>query len=65
MVDDRIELTGGELFTRDVELSFGGAYDKLLRANDGLELTRDLVAGARDYLQTAPAKIVAFGPSGS
>jgi magnesium transporter len=35
-----------------VELSFGGAYDKLLRAKDGLELSRDLVAGARDYHQS-------------
>jgi magnesium transporter len=52
VVDDRVELEGAELFTRDVELSFGGAYDKLLRANDGLELSRDLVAGARDYHQS-------------
>ena len=51
VVDDRIELEGAELFTRDVELSFGAAYDKLLRAVDGLELSRDLVAGVRDYHQ--------------
>lgn len=51
IVDDRVDLESGELFPRDVELSFGGAYDKLLRANDGLELSRDLVAGARDYHQ--------------
>jgi magnesium transporter len=49
VVDDRIELDGQELFTHDVELSFGAAYDKLLRAVDGLELSRDLVAGVRDY----------------
>jgi magnesium transporter len=39
------------LFPREVDLQFFGAYDKILRAYDGLELSRDLVAGARDYLQ--------------
>jgi magnesium transporter len=51
VVDNRIELEGSELFTRDVELSFGDAYDKLLRAADRLELSRDLAAGVRDYEQ--------------
>jgi len=51
IVDDRIEFAGGEVFTRDVELSMGAAYDKFLRATDGLDLSRDLVAGARDYHQ--------------
>jgi magnesium transporter len=39
------------LFPRDVELHFADAYDKLLRATDGLDLSRDLLAGVRDYLQ--------------
>jgi magnesium transporter len=52
IVDDRIELDDGELFPRDVEIAFGAAYDKLLRATDGLELSRDLVAGVRDYHQS-------------
>jgi magnesium transporter len=51
VVDNRLEFAGEELFTHDVELSFGAAYDKLLRASDGLELSRDLVAGVRDYNQ--------------
>jgi magnesium transporter len=51
VVDNRIELEGEEIFTRDVELSFGAAYDKLLRAVEGLELSRDLAAGVRDYYQ--------------
>jgi magnesium transporter len=55
VVDARIALSSGGVFTRDVQLSFGGAYDKLLRANDGLELSRDLVAGARDYHQSKVA----------
>jgi magnesium transporter len=51
VVDNRVELDGEELFTREIELNFANAYDKLLRARDGLELARDLAAGVRDYLQ--------------
>jgi magnesium transporter len=51
IVDDRVELVGTELFPREVELHFADAYDKLLRATEGLETSRDLVAGVRDYLQ--------------
>jgi magnesium transporter len=47
--DGRIDVEGEELFDRDAELDFADAYDKLLRAFDGLELARDLVAGVRDY----------------
>ena len=32
-------------------LDFADAYDKLLRAMDGLDLSRDLLASARDYHQ--------------
>ena len=35
-----------------IELEFRDAYEKLLRAGDGLELSRDLLAGVRDYLQS-------------
>ena len=53
VVDDRVELDdGGPMMTREVELNFAAAYDKFLRAVDGLELSRDLVAGVRDYLQS-------------
>ena len=34
-----------------MELHFADAYDKLLRSTEGLELSRDLVASARDYHQ--------------
>jgi magnesium transporter len=51
VVDDRIEVEEGELFPRDVEIAFGDAYDKLLRASEALESSRDAVAGVRDYLQ--------------
>jgi magnesium transporter len=53
VVDDRVDVeTGQEVFPRPVEISFGGAYDKLLRAFDGLELSRDLLSGVRDYSQS-------------
>jgi magnesium transporter len=51
IVDDRIELDDGELFPRDVEVAFGDAYDKLLRATESLESSRDALGGVRDYLQ--------------
>jgi magnesium transporter len=51
IVDNVIEVKGQEIFPHDVEIAFNSAYDKLLRAVDGLELSRDLLAGVRDYLQ--------------
>jgi len=55
VVDGRIDLDGDALFDRDVELHFADAYDKLLRAAEGLELARDLLAGVRDYHQAKVA----------
>jgi magnesium transporter len=58
VADDRIDLDrtlfarDPKLFPPDVDVHFNGAYDKILRAYDALELSRDLVAGARDYLQS-------------
>jgi len=51
VIDNRVEFAGDEVFTHEVELNFGNAYDKLLRAADNLELARDLLAGVRDYHQ--------------
>jgi magnesium transporter len=52
VVDNVIEVEEGEeVFPREVEVAFNSAYDKLLRAFDGLELSRDLIASVRDYLQ--------------
>jgi magnesium transporter len=51
VLDDRVELDSAELFPRDIELRFADAYDKLLRATDGLDLSRDLLAGVRDFHQ--------------
>ena len=46
---------GSELFPRQIELHFADAYDKLLRAVDGLDLSRDLISGVRDYHQSTVA----------
>jgi magnesium transporter len=52
IVDRRVDVgEGPEVLPRDVELNFSDAYDKLLRATDGLDLSRDLLASARDYSQ--------------
>jgi magnesium transporter len=52
VLDDRVEIDGEiTLFPRDTELHFADAYDKLLRATDGLDLSRDLLAGVRDFHQ--------------
>ncbi len=55
VLDDRVDLAGGELFPPDVEIHFADGYDKLLRATDGLDLSRDLLAGVRDYHQAQVA----------
>jgi magnesium transporter len=56
VVDDVVEVEEGEeVFPHDVEVAFNGAYDKLLRAFDGLELSRDLLASVRDYHQSKVA----------
>ena len=52
VVDRRIDIgEGPEVLPRDVELDFADVYDKLLRALDGLDFSRDLLASARDYQQ--------------
>src|SRR4051794_26059580 len=52
VVDRRLDVgEGPEVLPRDVELDFADVYDKLLRAVDGLDLSRDLLASARDYQQ--------------
>jgi magnesium transporter len=51
IVDNRIELDDVEMFPHDVEIAMGDAFDKLLRSSEGLESSRDALAGVRDYLQ--------------
>ncbi len=51
IVDGRVELDRSEIFPREIELHFADTYDKLLRATEGLETARELVAGVRDFFQ--------------
>jgi magnesium transporter len=52
VLDRRVELRAGHgVIPRDIELDFADTYDKLLRGMDGLDLSRDLLASARDYHQ--------------
>jgi magnesium transporter len=52
VIDGTVEVEQGpEVFPREVEVSLNAAYDKFLRASDGLDLARDLLAGVRDYSQ--------------
>jgi magnesium transporter len=52
VIDGTVDVeVGEEVFPKEVEVAFNAAYDKLLRAFDGLELSRDLLASVRDYHQ--------------
>ncbi len=55
--DDRVDARVGdlELFDHSTELHFADAYEKLMRASEALDLSRDLVAGVRDYYQAKVA----------
>jgi magnesium transporter len=56
VVDDVVEVDKGkDVFPHEVEVAFNGAYDKLLRALDGLEFSRDLLSSVRDYHQSKVA----------
>ena len=53
VVDDVVDVEKGQdVFPHDVEVAFYAAYDKFLRAYDGLEFSRDLLASVRDYQQS-------------
>jgi magnesium transporter len=56
VVDGRVDIDRGvlrrEVFPDEVERAFAGVLDKLLRATESLELSRDLLAAVRDYHQT-------------
>jgi magnesium transporter len=56
VVMDAVEVEDGpEVFPQEVEVAFNAAYDKLMRALDALELSRDLLASVRDYAQAKVA----------
>jgi magnesium transporter len=56
VVDGRVDIESSilrrEVFPDDVERAFMSVLDKLLRATESLEYSRDLLAAVRDYHQT-------------
>jgi magnesium transporter len=56
VVDGRVESEAPGLMDAHEVTLFSDVYDKLLRANDSLELSRDLVAGVRDFHQSKIAQ---------
>ena len=56
VVDGRVEGEAPRLLDAHEITLFSDVYDKLLRANDSLELSRDLVAGVRDFYQSKVAQ---------
>jgi magnesium transporter len=53
VIDGSVDVDeGDEVFPKEVEVAFNAAYDKLMRALDGLDLSRDLLASVRDYHQS-------------
>ena len=56
VVDGRVQGEARELLDEHEIALFSDVYDKLLRANDALELSRDLVAGVRDFYQSKVAQ---------
>ena len=53
VIDGSVDVEeGDEVFPKEVEVAFNAAYDKLMRALDGLDLSRDLLASVRDYHQS-------------
>jgi magnesium transporter len=56
VVDGRVESEAPGLMDAHEVALFSDVYDKLLRANDSLELSRDLVAGVRDFHQSKIAQ---------
>jgi magnesium transporter len=56
VVDGRVDGEAPGLLDAHEVALFSDVYDKLLRANDALELSRDLVSGVRDFHQSKIAQ---------
>jgi len=52
IVDGRVDVGTDAVFDRSIELDFAEASDRLLRATESLDVSRDLIASARDYHQS-------------
>ena len=56
VVDGRVDVGENLVFDRSLELDFADAYDRLLRATESLDVSRELIADARDYHQAKIAQ---------
>ena len=56
LVDGRVDVAGPAPFDRHLQLYFGDAYEKLLRATESLDVARELISSARDYHQSKIAQ---------
>ncbi len=56
VVDGRLMIDGTDPFSTELRVRFGDAYDKLLRASEGLDVSRELLSSARDYHQSKIAQ---------
>ena len=52
IVDGRVDVGEDAVFDRALELEFAEASDRFLRATESLDVSRDLIASARDYHQS-------------
>jgi magnesium transporter len=52
VVDGRVDVGDNEVFDRTLELDFADAYDKLLRATEALDISRELITSAREFHQS-------------
>lgn len=56
VVDGRADVAAGRIFDRDLQLDFGGVYDKLLRATELLDVSRELIVAAREHYEARVAQ---------
>jgi magnesium transporter len=52
IVDGRVDVGEDSVFDRSLELEFAEVSDRLLRATESLDVSRELIASARDYHQS-------------
>ncbi len=52
IVDGRVDVGEDAVFDRSLEVDFAEASDRLLRATESLDVSRELIASARDYHQS-------------
>jgi len=56
VVDGRVDVGDDQIFGHRLELDFADAYDKLLRATEALDISRELITSAREFHQSKIAQ---------